>query len=445
MPGPHRLLALLVAPLLGLSVTASLAVPPALADPAPAGPESETRPTLVPEPAVVPAPEELGSEEAASGDLTAQIAARLTARQGMTGLGPGFSGRVTDAATNRTQWSLRATTTRLPASTLKLVTGYVAVRSIGADTRFGTPVQQDPTYGSTIYLRGVGDPRLTAAAVNRLAVTTARTLKGRGLAAVNLKVDDTLFPPPTNAGGWKPSYLPDDVAPVRALVVNSRDVWDTSMDAASIFAGYLRANGLAVRSIERKAVPKGAPTLAVTYSSPVSTIVGSMLNASQNDYAEILLRVAALRRGRPATWAGATSNAAAVLVENQVSTYSLVIRDGSGLSRYDRMPTATLTSLLHRIAGDPVMSAVFLPSSALPEAGRTGTLRERYVTSPTSCAAERIHAKTGTLADVVTLAGYAEGVDGSVRTFAFLIGGVTSRKASVKAVDIMATTATGCF
>ena len=162
----------------------------------------------------------------------------------------------------------------------------------------------------------------------------------------------------------------------------------------------------------RQKAPAGSRALASTRSTPLSTILGSMLNASQNDYAEILLRVAAVRRGRPATWAGATANAMAVLKAEQIGTYHLVMRDASGLSRSDRMPTATLTSLLFRVSQDPVLSSVILPRTALPVAGQTGTLATRFRTSPYSCAAGRVHAKTGTLADVVALSGYAEGIDG---------------------------------
>ena len=310
---------------------------------------------------------------------------------------------------------------------------------MGANFRFTTPVLQDPRYRSTVYLKGVGDPRLTSSELLVMARTAAAALKSQGITLVNVRVDDSLFPTPTLASGWKSSYLPGDVAPVRALVVNSRNVNDTALDAGYLFTTYLRGQGVAVRSVARQRAASRIPVLATTVSSPLSTILGTMLNSSQNDYAEILLRDAASRRGRPTTWTGATGNAMAVLKAELIGTYGFVMHDASGLSRNDRMPTATLTSLLTKVAADPTLTAVILPRTALPVAGQTGTLASRFLTSPYSCAAGRVHAKTGTLADVVALSGYAEGVDGAVRPFAFLLNGVRSTASRLSA-DLLATT-----
>lgn len=83
--------------------------------------------------------------------------------------------------------------------------------------------------------------------------------------------------------------------------------------------------------------------------------------------------------------------------------------DGSGLSRANRMPAPTLNQLLRRIALDPTLEGVFMPTSALPVAGVSGTLSSRFDTSPSTCARQIVHAKTGTLNDTVALAGVARG------------------------------------
>ncbi|HMM97193.1 D-alanyl-D-alanine carboxypeptidase/D-alanyl-D-alanine-endopeptidase [Phycicoccus sp.] len=441
----------ILGPALALALSAAVAVPSAVADPAPAPPASgatsgagDTTSQLVPEPSRVPAAERLAASTASS-DLTSRIVAKLANRAAHAGgMTPAFSGRVTDAA-GRTIWEKGGTTTRMPASTMKLVTSVTAIRSMGPNFRFTTPVLQDPRYRSTVYLKGVGDPRLTSSELLVMARTAATSLKSQRITVVNVRVDDFLFPTPTLASGWKSSYLPGDVAPVRALVVNSRNVNDTAIDAGNLFATYLRGQGIAVRTVARQRAASRIPVLATTVSSPLSTILGTMLNSSQNDYAEILLREAAARRGRPTTWAGATGNAMAVLKAELIGTYGFRMYDASGLSRNDRMPTATLTSLLTKVAADPTLSAVILPRTALPVAGQTGTLASRFRTSPYSCAAGRVHAKTGTLADVVALSGYAEGVDGSVRPFAFLFNGVRSTASSRLTADLLATTTTGCY
>ena len=55
--------------------------------------------------------------------------------------------------------------------------------------------------------------------------------------------------------------------------------------------------------------------------------------------------------------------------------------------------------------------------SGLPVAGESGTMRNRLVGSS---AEGRVSAKTGTLRDVVSLAGRVETLEGRILTFAFL-------------------------
>jgi D-alanyl-D-alanine carboxypeptidase/D-alanyl-D-alanine-endopeptidase (penicillin-binding protein 4) len=85
---------------------------------------------------------------------------------------------------------------------------------------------------------------------------------------------------------------------------------------------------------------------------------------------------------------------------------------------------------------------------ALPLAGRTGTLSAgygRFDTAPSRCAARKLWAKTGTLKDVVALAGYTQGADGRTKVFAFLVNGKTSSLALKRSVDSLAATVVGCY
>jgi len=56
-----------------------------------------------------------------------------------------------------------------------------------------------------------------------------------------------------------------------------------------------------------------------------------------------------------------------------------------------------------------------------------------------------VFAKTGTLSDVVALAGWTTGVDGRIKTFAFLVNGKTSSTTLKQNVDMLAATVTGCY
>jgi D-alanyl-D-alanine carboxypeptidase/D-alanyl-D-alanine-endopeptidase (penicillin-binding protein 4) len=174
-------------------------------------------------------------------------------------------------------------------------------------------------------------------------------------------------------------------------------------------------------------------------------MVRVMLNLSHNDYAESLYRLAALKRGYRADWAGARANALDVLTRYGVSRTGLSFYDGSGLSRSDRMTVTTAVSLVKHMRLQSDVNSVVFASTGMPVAGVSGTLQDRFVTAPTSCAKGIVRAKTGTLDDVVTLSGIAQGKDGRERLFSILVNGNTATTSARAAVDALAATATGCY
>ena len=93
--------------------------------------------------------------------------------------------------------------------------------------------------------------------------------------------------------------------------------------------------------------------------------------------------------------------------------------------------------------------ALLRSDSGLPIAGKTGTLRAsygRFTASTSKCAVGQVHAKTGTLSDAVALAGWTRGIDGQVKTFAFVINGKpTSMTLMRQNIDMLAATVTGCY
>lgn len=83
----------------------------------------------------------------------------------------------------------------------------------------------------------------------------------------------------------------------------------------------------------------------------------------------------------------------------------VVIDNGSGLSRHNRISAQRLARLLLLAHDGPVMSELM---SSLPVSGLDGTLRRARV----GAAAGRAHLKTGSLRDVVGFAGYVLGNSG---------------------------------
>src|SRR5205823_14731114 len=88
-------------------------------------------------------------------------------------------------------------------------------------------------------------------------------------------------------------------------------------------------------------------TLATLSSPPLSEILKALMKPSQNQIAEMLFRTVALEK----TGAGRTDSARAV-VSAQIAQWGAVVpaeavvRDGSGLSRYDYISPRTIVRIL---------------------------------------------------------------------------------------------------
>ena len=373
---------------------------------------------------------------------------RLATRSADGRLGPDLAGLVTDLGTGQTVWSSHRAERQLPASNDKLLTAVNALEAFGPDHRFRTTVVAGTT-SHRVVLVGGGDPSLSRADLRRLATQTVAAATAAGTDWVRVDVDDSLFPDPRPARGWRSEYLISEVSPVRALVVDQHRRWDTSMDAGRVFSDVLERKGLDVRrSVTRVTAPVGAPTLGEVSGDDVAAIVADMLRTSDNDVAEGLHRLVALQTGFRPTWPGAAAAQVAGLGRLGITLPAGSVYDGSGLSRADRLSPVVLAAVL-RAAFDPAHPALAsLQQGALAVAGVSGTLApdyRRYVTAPTRCAVGLIQAKTGSLRGVVALSGYARGADGRVKVFSFLLNHVPSTLATRRAVDRLATTVTGCW
>jgi serine-type D-Ala-D-Ala carboxypeptidase/endopeptidase (penicillin-binding protein 4) len=148
--------------------------------------------------------------------------------------------------------------------------------------------------------------------------------------------------------------------------------------------------------------PPGEVELAFVESPPLSELIRETNQASNNVYAEALLKTLG-RTQTPATVDATTSGTAAirqVLTPLGVASGQYALVDGSGLSDRNRASaTAFLQTLQAMARGNnaPVFRA------SLPVAGVSGTLKDRFRGTP---AQNRVWAKTGTIGGVVALSGY---------------------------------------
>ncbi len=422
-------------------------------------------------PAASPDVERSGAKEApaATGDPLDPDAVETALAPLLTGgaLGPGRSpARVIDVATGEVLYEATADPT-VPASTMKLVTAAAVLDALGADTRLRTRVVVvDPEAATPrVVIIGAGDPSLrstgakvggagtslTPASLQELAASTTRALALRGITRVRVRYDASAFTGPAVHPSWAGSFpAAGIVAPVSALVVDQGRrtpngvgrVADPAAQAGREFAEQLAAAGVSVRGeLKESATPDDAATLAYVESPTVGVLVERMLATSDNDYAEILGRVAAAAGGEPASFAGVADNAAQVLTRLGVDDAGARFADASGLSRGNRLAPSTLTDLL------AVTSQGFGSiHSGLPVAGVTGSLTARFRAADQRAARGVVRAKTGTLTGVGALAGYASRPDGRLLAFAFVDGStpggaLAARAALDRAASVLVTCA----
>lgn len=360
-----------------------------------------------------------------------------------------FSGLVIDETSGKAVWNHAAASALMPASNAKLATATAALTVLGPNHRFSTRALYSD---GVVTLVGGGDRLLSTADLTSMAADVVSRLQYAGVKSVQVQVDDSLFPEPTLAQGWDPSYYIDVIPPVRALSVDEDFTQDTSLDAGQVFAKQLTAKGLTVTgSITRGTVHPGQAVPVASHLSPtVADTVHRMLKKSDAQIAESLLRMTALRTGRHATFEAGAEVVTEVLRNYGISLENFRLYDGSGLSRDDRISAETVTQTLETDA-DPRYRMILQPViDGLPVAGEAGatldTALDRFDTPESKCAVGKVMAKTGTLTGAIALSGLTRGSDGQWKIFSFIENGSTAPTPSIRhAVDGLAATVNGCW
>lgn len=349
-------------------------------------------------------------------------------------------------------------TALMPASNLKLVTAFAALKVLGADSVLHTEVAAgakpsgDGTVEGDLWFIGGGDPLIATAnyvATNKYGpypYTSLDTIADKVVASGVRRVtgavrgDDHRYDDVRTVASWPSRYLSENqVGPLSALSVNDARTYpvgaatagrprpsdDPPRYAAAALTDLLRARGV---TIDGEAATGQAPTKRTTLvdmpSLPIRDLVAQMLTFSDNNSAELLLKELGLRRReQPSTHAGAEV-VADVLRSSQLDVDGFVQTDGSGLDRGDRVSCRTLQDILVASGHDSDLAA------GLPVAGTSGTLRDR-MRGPDLRG--HVAAKTGSLRDVAALSGWVDGRGGTKVAFSFVLN---TKGRTVSAADL---------
>ena len=319
---------------------------------------------------------------------------------------------------------------RIPASNQKLVSTAFALDRLGPDFRLRTQLLRHPN--GSLELVGEGDPDLSIAEVQRIAMVALGQGGSRGASASTAPVS-LIVREESRQRWWPNDWHPSDRsyaygAPITRLALTSNALHMAVMNPV---ARLQRVLDLAIRrqggQVQLDLVDHDRPVVAASTSrniqdstlqdstlqdstlqnsvvlhseesAPMHALLSLANTESHNFTAEVLMREAAN------SWdLGQASLITTRWLQAQgVPMAGVRIRDGSGLSRGNRLTTRAISTLLWRMAQHP-LGSYYQASMAI--AGQRGTLRKRFGSTTLY---GRFWGKTGTLSGVRSISGVLE-------------------------------------
>ncbi|QUL78163.1 D-alanyl-D-alanine carboxypeptidase/D-alanyl-D-alanine-endopeptidase [Brevibacterium sp. SMBL_HHYL_HB1] len=391
----------------------------------------------------------------------------------------GFGLEVRDGLSDDVLYAKSETKPRTPASVTKVLTAAAALKSIGGQQRLATTTSFDPQT-KTVTLNGGGDVLLSSGdsdpgsvnghgGLRTLAEDTAQALEDDNVTEVSLALDTSRYTGEDFDSGWERSDIAKGViTPIQPLMVDtgyigSKDEqWRArsehpAADALTAFEKELKKTGITVTRAEDDEAASsgdsadgtatdGASTdnteeVARVESATISEIVEYALVHSDNVVAEMLGNEVAIAQGEDGSLENGPRAVLSVL-EDSIDLGRTELVDTSGLSYDNRIAPHDLTTVLQAsVDADDSLAGLI---SHFPVGGLTGTLTERFVEERNATGV--VHAKTGTLSTVTSLAGGVLDAEGRYLVFSIQIDDVDKDKIleARKTVDDIVTALANC-
>jgi D-alanyl-D-alanine carboxypeptidase/D-alanyl-D-alanine-endopeptidase (penicillin-binding protein 4) len=379
-----------------------------------------------------------------------------------------FEGTVVKADTGEVLFDRNGANPSRTGSVLKVVTAAAALATIGPAFQISTTVVDGSAPG-TIVLVGHGDPTLSAGGssvysgapqLSDLAAQTVANYAANhpGVPITNVVLDANYWNPSDKwDSSWKRSEQTigyhsevtalmvdgDRANPAKATSPRSTD--PIGRAGAAFVAALAAADPGGVVgpvTLTSGSALSGATLLGEVRSQPVSTLIGQMLPQSDNTLAEMLARIVSKESGFNGSAASLQQAIPSALSSGyDVDISTILIRDGSGLSEFNGVPSVTMAKLMIQVwNGEKNLSII---RDSLPVAGKSGTLASRFA-GDAAIARGAVIAKTGWIDTAYTLSGMIAAADGTRLTFAFYAVGDGIRDNAKAALDLLTAGAYSC-
>ena len=276
-----------------------------------------------------------------------------------------------------------ATTPRKPASVLKILTAAAAYTHLSPSDSYTTSLWQGLD-SKTVVIQGSLDPWISYD--HKVATKMKRT----SLSAIQWSAIEYLQENNTESlRGTRILYsnlFPQDIAVIKKYL-KFRKV-DIELKKSSPITTLNQSTNL----------------ISTSQSPQLSRIIDWALTWSDNLLSDRIARAAADSAGFTRDFAGVQRTFKKLLTDFNIDANGLVVKDGSGLSKANRLTAVQVAELLLALSKDAKFEPLF---KGLPVGGVTGTLTDRFLETAPS-AVGLVRAKTGTLNGTTNLAGFVE-------------------------------------
>lgn len=191
----------------------------------------------------------------------------------------------------------------------------------------------------------------------------------------------------------------------------------------AVFAALWQELGGQIRGTVRSGtVPDALPVFSTHLSPQLSEVIRDINKFSNNTMARQLFLTLGTSDAKTASIADSIRTIEKWLSNRQLHFPELVLDNGAGLSRIDRISAQHLATLLNMAANGPYGAEL---EASLPILGMDGTVKKRFRDSPLAGSA---HLKTGTLDGVKSIAGYVHTRKGKRLISVFIINHPEARQ-----------------
>jgi D-alanyl-D-alanine carboxypeptidase/D-alanyl-D-alanine-endopeptidase (penicillin-binding protein 4) len=267
-----------------------------------------------------------------------------------------------------------AETPRIPASVMKVLTGFTALTFLGGSKQFNTSIYSIESSTSMVII-GESDPWMTM------------------YRSVSAK--------------YGPAYAPDLIQKANRDNLDKLEIFYSGLypsDVAGLRAHFI-AKGVKLKFVEtsrNSAELLAKEELYSISSATVDQMVKFLIRYSDNRLSDRLAQLAAVAHGYKKNKKGLQATYEDALLGLAIGIDGLNIQDGSGLSKSNRVSSRTVVEVLAKTRGQAQFKSLY---QGMPTSGKTGTLKPRFKkTAPK--AVGLVRAKTGWVNGTVSLAGY---------------------------------------